>query len=234
MVVNCEEVWREVSNYLDGEVEPGLRAAMEEHVRGCRQCAAVLDGTRNVIQLYGDERMLEVPLGFSRRLEKRLEENISGSRRSFFGWMVAVAAAVLVAGAFVWVKSARPALRASSTGRWHTPGHDGGGGGRWEDLSCGWVHVYPRQGKAANHLGPGGHAGRLCPLRALYEKVPKRSCCPNFDRRGGRVGKFRRFGPEIATGFGISDCLLTGSLRVSPQHAKSGYTGPRPCRALAT
>ncbi len=105
MVVNCEEVWREVSNYLDGEVEPGLRAAMEEHVRGCRQCAAVLDGTRNVIQLYGDERMLEVPLGFSRRLEKRLEENISGSRRSFFGWMVAVAAAVLVAGAFEVARS---------------------------------------------------------------------------------------------------------------------------------
>ncbi len=105
MVVNCEEVWREVSNYLDGEVEPGLRAAMEEHVRGCKQCAAVLDGTRNVIQLYGDERMLEVPLGFSRRLERRLEENMSGSRRSFFGWMVAVAAAVLVAGAFEVARS---------------------------------------------------------------------------------------------------------------------------------
>lgn len=105
MVVNCEEVWREVSNYLDGEVEPGLRAAMEEHVRGCRQCAAVLDGTRNVIQLYGDERMLEVPLGFSRRLERRLEANMSGSRRSFFGWMVAVAAAVLVSGAFEVARS---------------------------------------------------------------------------------------------------------------------------------
>lgn len=105
MVVSCEEVWREVSNYLDGEVEPGLRAAMEEHVRGCKRCAAVLDGTRNVIQLYGDERMLEVPLGFSRRLERRLEENISGSRRSFFGWMVAAAAAVLVAGAFEVARS---------------------------------------------------------------------------------------------------------------------------------
>jgi Putative zinc-finger len=105
MVVSCEEVWREVSNYLDGEVEPGLRAAMEEHVHGCKQCAAVIDGTRNVIQLYGDERMLEVPLGFSRRLERRLEANMSGSRRSFFGWMVAVAAAVLVAGAFEVARS---------------------------------------------------------------------------------------------------------------------------------
>lgn len=105
MVVNCEDVWREVSNYLDGEVDAGLRAAIEEHVRGCKGCAAVVVGTRNVIQLYGDERMLEVPLGFSRRLERRLEENMSSSRRSFFGWMVAVAAAALVAGAFEVARS---------------------------------------------------------------------------------------------------------------------------------
>lgn len=98
MVVSCEEVWREVSNYLDGEVEPGLRVAMQEHIRGCQRCAAVLDGTRNVLQLYGDERMLEVPLGFSHRLHQRLDENMPGSRRSFLGWIVATAAACLVAG----------------------------------------------------------------------------------------------------------------------------------------
>jgi len=98
MVVSCEEVWREVSNYLDGEVEPGLRVAMQEHIRGCKRCAAVLDGARNVIQLYGDERMLEVPLGFSQRLHQRLDENMPATRRSFLGWMVAAAAACLVAG----------------------------------------------------------------------------------------------------------------------------------------
>jgi hypothetical protein len=98
MVVSCEEVWREVSNYLDGEVEPGLRVAMQEHIRGCKRCAAVVDGTRNVLQLYGDERMLEVPLGFSQRLHQRLDENMPATRRSFLGWMVAAAAACLVAG----------------------------------------------------------------------------------------------------------------------------------------
>jgi len=29
MVVSCEEVWREISNYLEGEVDASLRAAME-------------------------------------------------------------------------------------------------------------------------------------------------------------------------------------------------------------
>jgi Putative zinc-finger len=98
MVVKCEEVWREISNYLDGDVSPDLRAAIDEHVRGCKGCTAVLDGTRNVVRLYCDERMLQVPLGFSHRLHRRLEGNMPGNRRSFLGWMVATAAAVLVVG----------------------------------------------------------------------------------------------------------------------------------------
>jgi hypothetical protein len=98
MVVNCEEVWREVSNYLDGEVDPALRTAIDEHVRGCQRCAAVLDGTLNIVQLYGDERMLEVPLGFSHRLHQRIDANMPGNRRSFLGWMVAAAAACLILG----------------------------------------------------------------------------------------------------------------------------------------
>ena len=65
MVVNCEQVWQEISNYLEGEVSPELRAAMEAHIRECRHCTAVLDGTRNVVHLYADDRLLELPAGFS-------------------------------------------------------------------------------------------------------------------------------------------------------------------------
>jgi Putative zinc-finger len=100
MVVNCEDVWREISNYLEGDVDASLRAAMDDHMRDCKRCTAVLEGTRNVIQLYGDERMFQAPLGFTQRLHRRLDENIHSSRRGFFGWMVAATAAVLVAGAF--------------------------------------------------------------------------------------------------------------------------------------
>jgi hypothetical protein len=106
MVVTCEEVWRQVSNYLDGELDAATRGAIDDHVRGCQHCAAVVDGTRNVIRLYGDERMLEVPLGFSHRLQQRLldgrldEEKIPTTRRSFVGWMAAAAATVLIVGGF--------------------------------------------------------------------------------------------------------------------------------------
>ena len=98
MVISCEQVWLEISDYLDGEVDLELRAAIEEHVKACQPCTAVLDGMRNVTQLYRDERMMEVPVGFSRRLHQRLESEMSRSRRTFLGWMVAAAASLVVAG----------------------------------------------------------------------------------------------------------------------------------------
>ena len=70
MVVNCEQVWQEISNYLEDDVDPNLRVAMEAHFRECERCRSVLEGTRNVIELYGDERMIDVPLGFSHRLQR--------------------------------------------------------------------------------------------------------------------------------------------------------------------
>ena len=114
MVINCEQVWREVSDYLDGDVDREFRAAIEEHVQGCQRCRAVLDGMRNVVQLYGDERMMEVPVGFSRRLHQRLEGDMSRSRRTFLGWVVAAAASIFVAGGIEVARSSvfrRPSLR---------------------------------------------------------------------------------------------------------------------------
>ena len=105
MVVNCEQVWHEISNYLEDDVDPNLRAAMEAHFRECERCRSVLEGTRNVIQLYGDERMIDVPLGFGHRLQRRMKESIRPGRRSFLGWMAAAAAAVLVAGSFELFRS---------------------------------------------------------------------------------------------------------------------------------
>jgi hypothetical protein len=100
VVVNCEHVWREVSNYLDGEIDSETRAAMQEHFKICKHCTAVLDGTRNVVKLYGDDRLFELPAGFSRRLQKRLaQESSSGwldNARTF--WMLAVAAVALIVG----------------------------------------------------------------------------------------------------------------------------------------
>lgn len=106
--VNCEQVWHEISNYLDGEVDVTLRAAMDTHFNDCSRCRSVLEGTRNVTRLYGDERLLEIPAGFSGRLEKRLARTVRAERSQGFrwtAWLVPVAALALVAGGFKYASS---------------------------------------------------------------------------------------------------------------------------------
>jgi anti-sigma factor RsiW len=72
--ISCAEVFQELSNYIDGGVDPELRRRMEEHFRTCEHCTAVLDGMRNVVRLVGDSRAFDLPAGFSDRLKKRLNE----------------------------------------------------------------------------------------------------------------------------------------------------------------
>ncbi len=114
MVVNCEQVWQEISNYLEGEVNPDLRAAMEAHFRECKRCTAVLDGTRNVIHLYGDDRALQLPAGFTEGWRSRLAEYVPGPRGTAFGWLLAAAAIALISGSFTLARldaKSVPALR---------------------------------------------------------------------------------------------------------------------------
>jgi hypothetical protein len=73
MEISCREVIEEISNYIEDDLEQGLRERIAEHLKGCRHCTAVLDGTRNVIRLVGDDRTFILPAGFSQRLYKKLQ-----------------------------------------------------------------------------------------------------------------------------------------------------------------
>lgn len=99
MVVGCEDVWREISNYFEGDVDPGLKRAMEEHFAVCPHCVSIRDGTRNIIELYGNKTMFTLPASFYPRLHGRLADRIEGPRGSLLGWLVSIAAiAALAAG----------------------------------------------------------------------------------------------------------------------------------------
>ena len=79
--IDCEEVWREISNYVDDEVNPGLRAIMAAHFKDCAHCSAILDGTRNVVKLVGDGRVFEIPAKVSQRLYKKFNEHLATRRK---------------------------------------------------------------------------------------------------------------------------------------------------------
>jgi anti-sigma factor (TIGR02949 family) len=80
MRIDCKHVWEHISAYIDGEVEAELRARIDRHLETCEICSAVLDSTRNVVVLVADDRVFEVPSGFSQRLHERIDAELqSGS-----------------------------------------------------------------------------------------------------------------------------------------------------------
>jgi anti-sigma factor RsiW len=82
--MECPEVWRQISSYLDDEVDPELRATMAAHFKGCAHCRAVLDGTRNVVKLVGDERVFEIPAAVSQRFYRKLKDHLAAQGETRF------------------------------------------------------------------------------------------------------------------------------------------------------
>jgi hypothetical protein len=70
-----------LSNYIDEAVEPAFRRRTEAHFHVCKHCAAVLDGTRNVIRLVGDGRVFDMPAGFGERPKASLGLCVDASNR---------------------------------------------------------------------------------------------------------------------------------------------------------
>jgi anti-sigma factor RsiW len=79
MRIDCKHVWEHISAYIDGDVNPELRAEIDRHLETCEICSAVLDSTRNVVVLVADHRVFELPAGFSDRLHHRLGEELARS-----------------------------------------------------------------------------------------------------------------------------------------------------------
>jgi anti-sigma factor RsiW len=74
ITISCVHVWREISNYIEGEINSDLRARIAAHLQECDHYSAIYDGTRNVLKLVADGQVLEVPEDFSARLYKRLSD----------------------------------------------------------------------------------------------------------------------------------------------------------------
>jgi anti-sigma factor RsiW len=74
MRIDCKHVWQYISAYIDDEVEAEVRARIERHLETCEICSAVLDSTRNLVILVADDRVFELPAGFSKRLHERLDK----------------------------------------------------------------------------------------------------------------------------------------------------------------
>ena len=78
MVLDCAHVWEQISEYLDDTLDAAVREEVQRHLESCEICSAILDSTRNILILTADERVFELPLGFSERLHSRLDAEMRG------------------------------------------------------------------------------------------------------------------------------------------------------------
>ena len=79
MVIDCKHVWNYISEYLDQTLSEETRSLVQKHLEHCEICSAVLDSTRNVIILTADDRVFELPVGFSDRLHARIDLELTRS-----------------------------------------------------------------------------------------------------------------------------------------------------------
>jgi predicted DNA-binding protein YlxM (UPF0122 family) len=50
--MNCEELIKYLSEYIDNDLSEALRADAQAHLANCHNCSVVLDTTRKTITLY--------------------------------------------------------------------------------------------------------------------------------------------------------------------------------------
>jgi predicted anti-sigma-YlaC factor YlaD len=76
MIIECKHVWNYISDYLDDSLSSATRDLVQRHLEHCEICSAILDSTRNILVLTADDRVFELPVGFSDRLHARLAREI--------------------------------------------------------------------------------------------------------------------------------------------------------------
>lgn len=72
--MKCEELLKQLNEYVDGTVDPTICEEFEKHMAGCNPCQVVVDNIRKTITLYKNGQPCELPLAFRAKLHSLLRE----------------------------------------------------------------------------------------------------------------------------------------------------------------
>ena len=74
--MKCRKVIRQLSEYLDGELDPTLADELMRHLEHCEDCCIVVDTTRKTIDMYCNMEPAPLPEGVKQRLQRALEKKL--------------------------------------------------------------------------------------------------------------------------------------------------------------
>jgi anti-sigma factor RsiW len=72
--LNCKGVIRELSNYIDGDLDPALKQELERHLEHCEDCTMVVDQTRKTIRIFSGAEPVALPEDIRSRLHRALRD----------------------------------------------------------------------------------------------------------------------------------------------------------------
>ena len=74
--MNCKQTLTEISDFLDGDLDPGLVEAIEKHLSACPDCKVVVDTTKKTIELFCGSEPMPLPQDVGERLQKVLDSKL--------------------------------------------------------------------------------------------------------------------------------------------------------------
>jgi len=77
--LNCNSVIRELSDYLDGDLELAVKQELERHLADCEDCRLVVDQTKKTVEVFCGSEPLELPADVRSRLHEALRRK-AGAR----------------------------------------------------------------------------------------------------------------------------------------------------------
>jgi len=74
--LNCQSVIRELSNFIDGELDGALKRELERHFADCEECRLVVDQTKKTIEIFCDCEPIDLPGDVRSRLHQALSRKL--------------------------------------------------------------------------------------------------------------------------------------------------------------
>jgi anti-sigma factor RsiW len=74
--LNCKGVIRELSNYIDGDLDPVVKQELERHLEHCEDCTMIVDQTKKTIEILCGSQPVSLSTDVRSRLHATLREKI--------------------------------------------------------------------------------------------------------------------------------------------------------------
>jgi anti-sigma factor RsiW len=74
--LNCKSVIRELSNYLDGELDAAAKQELEKHIDHCTDCKLIVNQTKLTVEIVCGSQHIELPAGVHSRLHEALRRKM--------------------------------------------------------------------------------------------------------------------------------------------------------------